>query len=472
MRSWGRTSFALAALAVSLVCASSALATSYVYATAWNAQKIDEYRAGATGALTKFGSVDAIAPSPWYMAMTANLVNPFTHRHQEALYAVTFSGDLIAYTVDANGTLVHKTLAQGGQLAAGSEPYGIALSPDDRNAYVPDYTGGAVSVFDIAENGSIKAHSPATVAAGLYPQSVAVSPNGKSVYVGEENDIRQFSRSPTGSLTPKSPPTVASGNYVDWLAVAPNGKHVYAANSYNDTIGIYSVDPTTGRLTQQGSPLPTGPSVYEMAISPNGKSLYAADQADDYVHQYTINATGSLTDKVPATVNGGINLGGIWPSPSGRSAYVAVNGTYTTTYTGHTISQFRIGSTGLLSPFSPPTVASDNYAAALAVIPDISPTAFFTVSGTGLAKTFDASRSTDVDGTVKLYRWSFGDGTSSQTAKPQVSHTYKKFGTFTVRLTVTDNAGCSVPMVWTGQMAYCDGNRTSTVAQSVIVRHR
>ena len=88
----------------------------------------------------------------------------------------------------------------------------------------------------------------------------------------------------------------------------------------------------------------------------------------------------------------------------------------------------------------------------------------------GLAKKFDASGSRDTDGSVKQYRWSFGDGSASQTAQAQVSHPYKHAGTYKVTLTVTDNAGCSVPMIWTGQMAYCDGNKASTITHSVTVK--
>lgn len=51
----------------------------------------------------------------------------------------------------------------------------------------------------------------------------------------------------------------------------------------------------------------------------------------------------------------------------------------------------------------------------------------------------DGSGSHDSDGSIVSYAWSFGDG-SSGTA-PSASHTYAADGTYTVRLTVTDDAG-------------------------------
>jgi PKD repeat protein len=54
---------------------------------------------------------------------------------------------------------------------------------------------------------------------------------------------------------------------------------------------------------------------------------------------------------------------------------------------------------------------------------------------------FDASASRDPDGSVVRYAWSFGDG-GLGTGKT-VTHSYKTFGTFAVKLTVTDNKGAT-----------------------------
>jgi len=69
------------------------------------------------------------------------------------------------------------------------------------------------------------------------------------------------------------------------------------------------------------------------------------------------------------------------------------------------------------------------------------PTASFTFSCTGLSCSFDASASSDSDGTIVSYAWDFGDGGAGSGLT--ASHTYAAGGTFSVGLTVTDNGGAT-----------------------------
>ena len=59
----------------------------------------------------------------------------------------------------------------------------------------------------------------------------------------------------------------------------------------------------------------------------------------------------------------------------------------------------------------------------------------------GLTTQFGGDTSYDPDGNIVSYAWSFGDGTTSTDANPL--HVYTGYGTYTIRLTVTDNDGAA-----------------------------
>jgi PKD repeat protein len=84
---------------------------------------------------------------------------------------------------------------------------------------------------------------------------------------------------------------------------------------------------------------------------------------------------------------------------------------------------------------------------------------------------FSAAGSSDPDGSITSYQWTFGDGGSASGAS--VSHTYQAAGTYTATLTVTDDRGATAsaqatvtvtavnsqqPFTWSYSVAPPDGN--------------
>lgn len=76
------------------------------------------------------------------------------------------------------------------------------------------------------------------------------------------------------------------------------------------------------------------------------------------------------------------------------------------------------------------------------VLVDAPPSAEIKVKGdrlAGHALRFDASASTDPDGTIVFYGWNFGDGQTA--SQPVVDHTYHEPGDYTVTLITADDSG-------------------------------
>ncbi|MER7447909.1 PKD domain-containing protein [Microbacterium sp. NPDC097977] len=85
------------------------------------------------------------------------------------------------------------------------------------------------------------------------------------------------------------------------------------------------------------------------------------------------------------------------------------------------------------------TTASTTRAVTTTLAPNQDPTAAFTTSTDLLAISTDATTSTDPDGTIQSYAWTFGDGATGTGVT--AAHTYAGAGTYAVTLTVTDNRG-------------------------------
>ncbi|MEO8105696.1 MAG: PKD domain-containing protein [Actinomycetes bacterium] len=75
----------------------------------------------------------------------------------------------------------------------------------------------------------------------------------------------------------------------------------------------------------------------------------------------------------------------------------------------------------------------------VAAPPNVLPTAAFDVSCWGLDCAVDASTSTDTDGSIASYAWTFGDGSTGSGAT--ANHVFAADGAYLITLTVTDNRG-------------------------------
>lgn len=75
------------------------------------------------------------------------------------------------------------------------------------------------------------------------------------------------------------------------------------------------------------------------------------------------------------------------------------------------------------------------------VVANQAPVAAFTHSESFLVLSVNGSGSSDADGTIRAYQWTFGDGQSASGAT--ATHTYDAAGSYDVTLTVTDNGGAS-----------------------------
>ena len=177
-------------------------------------------------------------------------------------YVANNAASVSEYTIGAGAGAL--TAVSGSPISVGTKPQSVAVDPSGQFAYVADYTTGNVYEYTITQTGGsagalISVSGNASIAAGTNPYSVAVDPAGRFVYVANyaggvatlstisEYSITQSGLTagaltsigtvPTGTLTAAQ--VVAVEPLGRWAYVAVNGGNVYA----------YTIDLTAGGLT-------------------------------------------------------------------------------------------------------------------------------------------------------------------------------------------------------------------------------
>ena len=228
------------------------------------------------------------------------------------------TGNVAVFPINADGSLseVSSTMQHKGvgvtKRQKGPRAHSINLSPDNRFAYVADLGLDKVMIYKFdPEIGVLKTNNPpfAKLKPGAGPRHLTFHPNGRFIYVINELDetMTAFSQdSKTGALTEIQNISTLPADFkgVSWCAevrVHPNGKFLYGSNRGHDSIVVYQIDLTTGKLTLVGFQDRGIDNPRNFNIDASGKYCLVGNQDNDTVLLFNINQqTGMLepTDQV------------------------------------------------------------------------------------------------------------------------------------------------------------------------------
>ncbi|MFQ5808091.1 MAG: lactonase family protein [Armatimonadota bacterium] len=207
----------------------------------------------------------------------------------------------------ASDTVQHEGSSSHPKRQQGPHAHSINLAPDNRFAFVPDLGIDKVMIYklDLGEGKLPPNDAPwAAVKPGAGPRHFAFHPTVRWAYVINELDctITAFDYDASkGTLTQtQTVPTLPEGfegtNTCADIHVHPSGKFLYGSNRGHDSIVIFAIDATSGKLTYIGHESTQGQSPRNFGIDPTGTFLLAANQRSDTIVTFRIDAdTGTLT---------------------------------------------------------------------------------------------------------------------------------------------------------------------------------
>ncbi len=327
----------------------------FLFAAASNA--ILSYTVAASGVPTAIGTMSGPNQSQGIVADSSG----------SFLYVSDFQNSAVdAFTINAtNGAL---TPIAGSPFAVGNAPDagGIAIDHSTRFLYVTLLNSGAVAGFSIAAGtGALTLIAGSPFPAGNTPMQAVIDPGGKFLYVSNYNDsmgtISAYTiNTTTGALTPVvgSPfPTQPNFPGPSGLAFGAGGAFLYVGMAgtvnANNAITAFSVDSTTGALTQiAGSPFSAGRDPIRIASDPTGKFLFTANLQDGTVSAFTVDSSsGALSPAIgsPFTLQGAPSA--IATDTTGSILYVGMQPPLTTGNSGLSVLSIN-STTGSLTPLA------------------------------------------------------------------------------------------------------------------------
>ncbi len=149
-------------------------------------------------------------------------------------------------------------------ITVGSDPWGVAFSPNGAYAYVTNYYSGTVSVINTATNTVTN-----TITVGSSPVGVAIAPTGAYAYVTNYNSgTVSVINTATNTVTS----TITVGSEPIGVAIAPTGAYAYVTNYGSNTVSV--INTATNTVT---STITVGGNLYEVAVAPNGAYAYVTN---------------------------------------------------------------------------------------------------------------------------------------------------------------------------------------------------
>lgn len=254
----------------------------------------------ATGKLTALNQQPSGGPGPCHV---------FVDPSGKAVLAANYGGGSVTSvpirddgSLGEPSTFIQHAGSSGVNKGRQEAPHGhcIVTDPGNKFALACDLGLDQVLIYKFnPEKATMEPNDPpyGATPSGSGPRHLAFHPNGKFVHVINELDCTMSTFAWDGSrgaLTAVQtvstlPVPTERGFSTAEVEVHPTGRWVYGSNRGHDSISVFSVEQSTGKLTRTQTESTQGKTPRHFALAPGGKFLLAENQGSDTVVVFSVN---------------------------------------------------------------------------------------------------------------------------------------------------------------------------------------
>ncbi|NND97744.1 MAG: lactonase family protein [Pirellulaceae bacterium] len=242
---------------------------------------------------------------------------------------------IVAWSIDS---VAGQLRLRNKQDAGGDGPCFVAVSQDGRYAAIANYGGGSVSLFPIADDGSVQPATATVQHSGSsinprrqgepHAHSSRFDPSGRRVAVADlgTDKVYLYDIGDAGSLDPSQPAAidVPPGSGPRHFVFSPDEKFVLILGELSGTITTVRYAPpkieTVDTISTMGADVaddaPRGSA--EILFHPNGRWVYATNRGPNEIAVFDYDAATGKLQRTSAIASGGQHPRNFRISPDGR----------------------------------------------------------------------------------------------------------------------------------------------------------
>jgi 6-phosphogluconolactonase len=259
-----------------------------------------------TGKLTPINHVGSAGQAPCYLSIDSS--------GRMVIVANYVTGGVSSYPIHKDGSIgeiasLMKAEGSGPNKSRQEGPHAheAVITPDNKRVYVPDLGLDRIRIYQIdPATAKLTPNDPpyAQAGAGHGPRHLVFDKAAKYAYL--VNEIKPFVSvferdASNGALkhiqdVPTIPEDFKEDNTGAEIRMHPSGKFVYASNRGHDSIQVFAVDSSTGKLSQVQVVPTGGKEPRGFALDPTGQFLIAGNQKSNSISVFKVDAgSGHLT---------------------------------------------------------------------------------------------------------------------------------------------------------------------------------